>query len=73
METNNLLRKAIAELPEKYQPLILLRDMQGVSITDAAQLLGMTVPAVKTRHRRPRLKMAHSLAPLLQNRTAAPI
>src|ERR1700734_4131955 len=73
VETNNLLRKAIAELPEKYQALVLLRDMQGVSITDAARLLGMTVPAVKTRHRRARLKMAHSLAPLLQNRGAAPI
>lgn len=59
--------------PEKYQALIALRDMQGVSITDAARLLGMTVPAVKTLHRRARLKMAHSLAPLLQNRAPAPI
>jgi hypothetical protein len=42
METNNLLRKAIAELPEKYQALIELRDMQGVSVRDAARLLGMT-------------------------------
>src|ERR1700722_6039518 len=73
METNQLLRKAIAELPEKYQALIVLRDMQGVSVRDAARLLGMTVPAVKTRHRRARLKMAHSLAPLLQNRAPAPI
>jgi RNA polymerase sigma-70 factor (ECF subfamily) len=38
MEISNLLRKAIAELAEKYQALILLRDMQGVSITDAARL-----------------------------------
>ena len=68
METNNLLRKAIAELPEKYQALIVLRDMQGLSVRDAARLLGMTVPTVKTRHRRARLKMAHSLAPLLQKR-----
>jgi RNA polymerase sigma-70 factor, ECF subfamily len=67
METNNLQRKAIAELPEKYQALIVLRDMQGVSVRDAARLLGMTVPAVKTRHRRARLKMAHSLAPLLKS------
>src|SRR6202046_3450380 len=34
--TNNLLRKSIAELPEKYQTLIVLRDMQGVSVKDAA-------------------------------------
>jgi RNA polymerase sigma factor (sigma-70 family) len=72
METNKLLRKAIAELPEKYQALIVLRDMQGVSVRDAARLLGMTVPAVKTRHRRARLKMAHSLAPLLQKRAPVP-
>ena len=72
METNNLLRKAIAELPEKYQALIVLRDMQGVSVRDAARLLGTTVPAVKTRHRRARLKMAHSLAPLLQKRAPVP-
>ena len=68
METNTLLRKAIAELPEKYQALI----VQGVSVRDAARLLGTTVPAVKTRHRRARLKMAHSLAPLLQKRAPVP-
>jgi RNA polymerase sigma factor (sigma-70 family) len=72
METNNLLRRAIAELPEKYQVLIVLRDMQGLSVSDAARLLGMTVPAVKTRHRRARLKMAHSLAPLLQKHAPVP-
>jgi RNA polymerase sigma-70 factor, ECF subfamily len=71
-ETNNLLRKAIAELPAKYQALIVLRDMQGVSVRDAARVLGMTVSAVKTRHRRARHKMAHSLAPLLQKRAPLP-
>jgi hypothetical protein len=36
----------------------------GVGITDAARLLGITVPAVNTRHQGARLKMAHSLAAL---------
>ena len=64
--TNNLLRKSIAELPEKYQTLIVLRDMQGVSVKDAARLLGMTVPAVKTRHRRALASKARSCAEIIE-------
>jgi RNA polymerase sigma-70 factor (ECF subfamily) len=64
METNSLLRKAIAKLPEKDQAALCCATCQGVSITDAARLLGITVPAVKTRHQGARLKMAHSLAAL---------
>jgi RNA polymerase sigma-70 factor (ECF subfamily) len=49
---------ALARLPEKYRNVILLRDFEDLSISEVAVRLGLTVPAVKTRHRRARQKVA---------------
>jgi RNA polymerase sigma factor (sigma-70 family) len=60
---------ALARLPEKYRNVILLRDLEDLSISEVAVRLGLTVPAVKTRHRRARqkvvgfLKQSKSLLP----------
>lgn len=55
------LRTALARLPEKYRRIILLRDFEEFSISEVAQQLKLTIPAVKTRHRRARQKIARSL------------
>jgi RNA polymerase sigma-70 factor (ECF subfamily) len=52
---------AVAQLPEKYRNVILLRDFQDLSISEAAARLGLTIPAVKTRHRRARQKVGEFL------------
>jgi RNA polymerase sigma-70 factor (ECF subfamily) len=57
-ETGAQLRAALIRLPEKYRSVILLRDMEDLSISEVAGRLGLTIPAVKTRHRRARQKVA---------------
>jgi RNA polymerase sigma factor (sigma-70 family) len=57
-ETGAEVSAALAHLPEKYRDVILLRDFEDLSISEVAVRLGLTIPAVKTRHRRARLKVA---------------
>jgi len=58
------LRAALDQLPEKYRTIIYLRDLECLSLADVAQLLGLTVPAVKTRQLRARRKIAKMLGRL---------
>ena len=57
-ETGAQLRAALVRLPKKYRNVILLRDIKDLSISEVAWRLGLTVPAVKSRHRRARQKIA---------------
>src|SRR5437868_13411897 len=53
-ETGAHLRAALRRLPEKYRSVILLRDIEDLSISEVAVKLGLTIPAVKSRHKRAR-------------------
>ena len=55
------LRNAIARLPEKYRIVVLLRDFEHLSLSEVARQLGLTAPAVKTRHMRARQRIAKLL------------
>ena len=55
------IRAAVARLPEKYRRVVLLLDFEDFSISEVAQQLQLTIPAVKTRHLRARQKMARCL------------
>ena len=57
---------AIARLPEEYRTVILLRDLEDLSISEVAMRLGLTIPAVKTRQRRARQKVARFLDPSMK-------
>jgi RNA polymerase sigma-70 factor (ECF subfamily) len=57
-ETGAQVRVALAQLPEKYRIVIFLRDLEELSISEVAARLGLSIPAVKTRHRRARQKVA---------------
>ncbi|MCU1259805.1 MAG: polymerase, sigma-24 subunit, subfamily [Bryobacterales bacterium] len=61
------LRAALASLPEKYRIVILLRDLEDLSFSEVARRMGLTIPAVKTRHLRARKKMAKFLGRLSQS------
>jgi RNA polymerase sigma-70 factor, ECF subfamily len=52
------LRAALASLPERYRLIIHLRYFEDLSLSEVARRLGLTIPAVKTRHLRARRKMA---------------
>ena len=62
-EQTNQVRAAVARLPEKYRMVVLLRDLEDLSIYEVAGRLGLTIPAVKTRHLRAREKLAKFLRP----------
>jgi RNA polymerase sigma factor (sigma-70 family) len=57
-ETDAQLGAALARLPEMYRDVILLRDFEDLSISEVAVRLGLTIPAVKTRHWRARQRVA---------------
>lgn len=61
-ETIVRLRAAVASLPERYRLIIHLRYFEDLSLSEVARRLGLTMPAVKTRHLRARRKMATFLA-----------
>lgn len=52
---------ALARLPEEYQSVIRLREFEQLSLAETACALSLTIPAVKTRHRRARLRMKRVL------------
>jgi RNA polymerase sigma-70 factor (ECF subfamily) len=62
-EPREALQKALMSLPEKYRTVLILRDIQHMSIAETAQALGITEENVKTRTSRARLQMRDALAP----------
>jgi RNA polymerase sigma-70 factor, ECF subfamily len=62
-ELRRALTDALDSLPEKYRTVLILRDVQHLSITETAQVLGLSEANVKTRLCRARLQMRDSLAP----------
>jgi len=64
-ELRELLRSAIAKLPEIYREVLVLRDVQEFNIAETAAALGLTEGVVKTRLLRARLMMQKELAPKL--------
>jgi len=61
-ELREALIKALNSLPDKYRTVFVLRDVQQLSITETAQVLGISEASVKTRLSRARLKMRDTLA-----------
>ena len=57
------LTKALKSLPEKYRSVLVLRDVQQLSIAETSQALGISAANVKTRLSRARLQMRDALAP----------
>ncbi len=60
-EVRSQVRACIDRLPNDYRTIVLLRDIEGLDTTEAAQLLGVTRAVVKTRLHRAR----QALRPLL--------
>jgi RNA polymerase sigma-70 factor, ECF subfamily len=57
------LKRALDGLPQKYREVLILRDVQHLSIQETAQVLGITEGSVKTRLLRARFRMRDALAP----------
>jgi RNA polymerase sigma-70 factor (ECF subfamily) len=61
-EARQEMDRAIAELPETLRSAFVLRDIQGLSGAETAEVLGITVQAVKNRLHRARLRLRDRLA-----------
>ena len=61
-ESKRALDAAILKLPEKLRVVFLLRDIEGMSIQETSEALGLTETAVKTRLLRARLNLREQLS-----------
>jgi len=59
------LERAIRALDPKYREALLLRDVEGLTAPEVAEVLGITVQAVKSRLHRARIAVRDNLAPVL--------
>ncbi len=64
-EVHDALEQAIAALEPKYREALVLRDVEGLSAADVAEVLGISVQAVKSRLHRARVSVRAYVAPLL--------
>lgn len=61
-EIRSALEGGIARLPDEYRIVVLVRDVEGLTNEEAADALGLTVAAVKSRLHRARLMLRQELA-----------
>jgi len=62
-EVREQIEKALAELSAEQREILILRDVGGLNTEEAASALGISIPSVKTRLLRARLRMRDLLAP----------
>jgi RNA polymerase sigma-70 factor, ECF subfamily len=61
-QTTKLLQLALSSLPEMYQVVVRMRDLEERSISEVAEALCLTIGAVKSRHHRGRSRIAQILS-----------
>ncbi len=62
-ETRDMLEKAIAELPETLRTVFVLREIEGYSTEETANILDISISATKVRLHRARLRLRQLLEP----------
>jgi len=67
-ELRALLDRVIAELPAPYRPVVVLRDLEGLSTEETAEILDLSTDVVKTRLHRARAAMRQKLDCYWNNR-----
>jgi len=65
-EVRQMIQLAIADLPEIYREIFLLRDVEELSVNESAEALGISVASVKVRLHRARMMLQNKLAPQLK-------
>jgi len=70
-QINETLQKTLDSLPHAYRVVFLMRDVEGLSTLDTAEVLEMSVPSVKARLLRARHKLREGLKPHFKRARAA--
>jgi len=71
-ELRAVLSSAVSELPAHYRAVTVLYDVEGLSMAEVADALGITVPAAKTRAHRARLWLRERLSLFMASAEARP-
>jgi len=66
-QIRRMLEQAIARLPDAFRLVFVLREIEGLSVEEAAEALGVAAATVKTRHFRARRRLQEELAPELKS------
>jgi RNA polymerase sigma-70 factor (ECF subfamily) len=61
-EALDIIEKAVNQLPESYRVVFHLRDVEGLSNEEVAEILGLSIPAIKSRLHRGRLFLRDKLS-----------
>jgi len=64
-QLRGLLERAIADLPDDFRLVFVLREVEGLSVEETADTLGLVAGTVKTRHLRARRRLRQALAPVV--------
>ncbi len=62
-QIRQVLEQAVAALPAEFRPVFVLREIEGLSIEETAEALGIVPATVKTRLHRAKKRLQQSLAP----------
>jgi len=65
-EVRSLLEDAVTSLPSIYREVFQLRDVEQLNVNEAAEVLGISIGAVKVRLHRARMMLQKILAPQLK-------
>ena len=60
-ELSEMIHQAVLSLPEKYRLVTVLRDIEGFSTAETAQILGLSESNIKVRLHRARLFLREKL------------
>ncbi len=71
-ELREKLQEAVATLPQKYQEVFVLRDIEELNQGETAVALGINVTLVKVRLHRARMMLQKVLAPYLKSEFPSP-
>ena len=66
LQVRAMLEEAIGELPDEFRQVFVMREIEGLSVGETAELLGLEQATVKTRDHRARRRLQRALAPELR-------
>jgi RNA polymerase sigma-70 factor (ECF subfamily) len=62
-QLRQLIERAVADLPDGFRSVFVLREIEGLSVEETAEALAIPAATVKTRLHRARAKLQQALAP----------
>jgi hypothetical protein len=67
----DVLEQSLRRLPERYRSAVVLRDVEGLSTSEAAEMLGLREAAFKSRLHRGRMALSVDVAAYLNDLESA--